>query len=180
MKKIKAFLAKTWYVYLIISILAFATCGYFIYRHVKAKMPLSHVYVCDNPTNYSDFDNWVKSLTNWVPSYIIIKDGYVINVFEGGIDEDEFTDKLGSSVSNNTQIAELPNYSITNLEGARQSIQEIFKEGTYVLELHWIDCKDCIYQDENFTDKIYYKFGTDIFYRYYIKSEHNKVVEKYK
>ena len=143
-------------------------------------MKLSHIYVCDNPSNYSEFDLWLKELTSWVPSYIVIKDQKVIGVFEGGIDVDTFSDKLGTYITLEKVVCDLPDFEIENLEGTRKPIKEIFKSGTYVLEFHWIDCQDCVYQDENFTQDIYYKYGADFFYRYYIKSEKDKVLKKYK
>ena len=145
-------------------------------------MPTSHVYVCDNPNHKSDFDNWLHDEVevDWVPEYVIIRNGTVIGKFPGDIDEDEFSSKLSLCAAYNIPLAELPNYSISNINGDRKSLKELFGDNKiYVLEIHWIDCKDCKEQDEKYTDSIYSKHTTDNIYRYYVKSDINKVKEKY-
>lgn len=152
------------------------------YIHKKITMPTSHVYVCDNPNHKSDFDNWLHDEVevDWVPEYVIIRNGTVIGKFPGDIDEDEFSSKLSLCAAYNIPLAELPNYSISNINGDRKSLKELFGDNKiYVLEIHWIDCKDCKEQDEKYTDSIYSKHTTDNIYRYYVKSDINKVKEKY-
>lgn len=175
-------------------IILIGLAGLNIYRHSRIVMPRDHVYVCDNPNHDSDFDTWLKQTIGrkyddgemhlWVPTYAIINDGYVIAAFEGDIAEIEFSDKLTTAYAftSNMQLDELklPNYEISNLKGEREKVSTLFGEGTYILELHWIDCPDCIHQDENYTDSIYEKYTTKNIYRYYIKSDFDKVNEKYK
>ena len=130
----------------------------------------------------SEFDTWLKENIglSWVPTYVIINDNKVIGMIKGGIPEESFTGQLGSYLVYNQAIAELPNISVTNLAGERKPVSDYFGQGMYILEISWIDCHDCIEQDEKYTTDVYKKYGTDIIYRYYIKSELGKVEEKYK
>lgn len=174
-------------------IILIGLAGLKIYRQSRTIMPRDHVYVCDNPSHDSDFDAWLKQSIGrkyddgemhlWVPTYAIINDGYVIAAFEGDIEEIEFSDKLtmAYAFTANMQLDELklPDYEISNLKGERERVSTLFGEGTYILELHWIDCPDCIHQDENYTDSIYEKYTTKNIYRYYIKSDFDKVDAKY-
>lgn len=151
------------------------------YKYKYSELPKSHVYVCDNPRHKSDFDNWLKDIgLDWVPSYIIIKDGKVLDIIRGGISEKTFTDNLEVTLNNNMFIDELPEYSIENLNGNRESVHDLFSQGIYILEIHWIDCPDCIYQDTHYTAEIYNKYTTRYIYRYYINSEKSDVLNKYK
>lgn len=152
-----------------------------LYMTKRAEMPTSHVYVCDNPEHKSDFDNWLKDDVglDWVPSYVIIKDGVVIGSFKGDIDESTFSTQLATCSAYNLEVTKLPNYEITNLDGERKVVTDIFTSGIYVLEVAWIDCPDCIHQDDNYTNTIYNKYGTSKFYRYYVRSTADPVKEKY-
>ena len=181
---------------LIIAILIVALC-YGIYYSVsaifgnrRAKMPESHVYVCDNPENLSDFDNWLKEnittvgedkqVSFWVPTYVIIKNGDIIGAFRGDIPESQFSTYVAMISANDLHMITLPNYEISNLEGKRDKLSNIFSgSDLYILELHWVDCPDCQHQDESYTEEIYRKYGTKKIYRYYIKSNKDKVAEKY-
>ena len=146
------------------------------------ELDASHVLVCDNPMHDSEFDTWLKENIglSWVPTYVIVNDNKVIGMIKGGIPEESFTGQLGSYLVYNQAIAELPNISVTNLAGERKPVSDYFGQGMYILEISWIDCHDCIEQDEKYTTDVYKKYGTDIIYRYYIKSELGKVEEKYK
>lgn len=156
--------------------------GLMIYMHARTIMPKDHVYVCDNPEHRSDFENWIKDDlgVDWVPSYIVVKDGTVIGAFNGDIEKSYFDMILGTTLSLDTPYIDLPDFEITNLKGERAPVNEIFGEGTYIIEYHWIDCPDCIHQDENYTDDIYKYYSTEMFYRYYVKSDLEKVREKYR
>lgn len=153
-----------------------------IYKKVNSKMPTSHVYVCDNPSYLSEFDTWLKEKISWVPSYLIVKNGYIIGAFDGCIAESHFTSTLGTVLSLNLPFYELPAFQITNLNNERKYLKDIFNEPNtyYIFEIHWLTCKDCIYQDENYTQDIYEKYGTKHIYRYYLRSEFNDVLNKYK
>lgn len=185
-KKKKSLLRKLGPLIVFIAIILLGFIGFKIYRHTRTIMPKDHIYVCDNPEHLSDFETWIKEDVGvtWVPTYLIINNGYVIAAFEGDIEEIEFTDKLtmAYAYTYNMQVDYLrvPDYEISNLEGERKPASEIFGDGLYILEYHWIDCKDCEHQDENYTDSIYEKYTTDMIYRYYVKSDHDKVAEKYK
>lgn len=169
----------------IVSIIAILYGLYNIGKNVYAKeytsMKTSHVFVCDNPEHKSDFDNWLHDelSLDWVPTYVIIKDGSILSKFPGDIDIEEFSTKFAMSIAYDMPLLELPNYEISNIDGERKSIRELFSNGTYVLEVHWIDCEDCQHQDETYTDSIYEKYHTAMIYRYYIKSDKEKVQEKY-
>lgn len=178
----KQTLKKLRLLFFIIAILCFVNVALIIYKYNKSQINLDHIFVCDNPNHDSDFDKWIKEDLNvtWVPSYIIIQDGYVIGAFDGNISEAEFSDKLAMASSYNMQFYEVPDYEIENLDNNRISASSIFKDGLYILEIVWIDCDDCKYQDEHYTDDIYAKYSTTNIYRYYIKSDHKKVLEKYK
>lgn len=171
---------------IILAIGFFGLAVYQIIEYKQAIMPKDHVYVCDNPNHESDFDNFLlESIKDpeghtWVPTYIIIKDNYIIGSFNGGIDVDEFVDKLAVVAAYDLKFIELPNYQITNLNNERKSLQEIFTgNDLYILELSWYGCEDCAYQDENFTDDIYKKFSTSHIFRYYIKSDFDDVAKLY-
>ena len=45
-----------------------------------------------------------------------------------------------------------------------------------ILEISWLTCKDCIEQDNNFTEAIYSKYSTEQIYRYYLKSKKDEVI----
>lgn len=159
-----------------------AYLGYRIYMYTRTIMPKDHIYVCDNPDHKSDFENWVKDDlgVDWVPTYIVVKDGYVIGAFHGDIEKSYFDMVLGTTLSLDMPFAELPDYEITSLTGKTAPVNKIFGDGTYIIEYHWIDCPDCIHQDENYTDDIYEYYSTEMFYRYYVKSDLDKVKDKYR
>lgn len=185
-KKKKSWLRRLGPIIVFIAIILLGYFGFKIYRHTRTIMPTDHVYVCDNPEHLSDFETWIREDVGvtWVPTYLIINNGYVIAAFEGDIEEIEFTDKfaMANAYTANMQVdyLKVPDYEITNLDGERRPASEIFSDGMYILEYHWIDCKDCEHQDENYTKSIYEKYTTDKIYRYYVKSDHDKVAEKYK
>lgn len=185
-KKKKSWLRRLGPIIVFIAIILLGYFGFKIYRHTRTIMPTDHVYVCDNPEHLSDFETWIREDVGvtWVPTYLIINNGYVIAAFEGDIEEIEFTDKfaMANAYTANMQVdyLKVPDYEITNLDGERKPASEIFSDGMYILEYHWIDCKDCEHQDENYTNSIYEKYTTDKIYRYYVKSDHDKVAEKYK
>lgn len=141
----------------------------------------SHIFVCDNPNHHSDFDNWLLKECNVksVPTYLVIKNNYVIGIFPGNISESEFTNYLGTCLINDINYYSLPDYMITNLNKKSYTLSNISKEDYYILEISWIDCDDCKNQDKYYTNKIYYKYTTNQIYRYYINSEFNKVYNKY-
>ena len=149
------------------------------YKSKPVELDNSHIYVCDNPEYLSDFDTWIKEDlgVSWVPSYIIVKDGFVIGAFDGCIDTETFDDKLGTVLAMNLQFEEVPNLEISNIEDNRVNANELFRAGTYIIEVHLYGCKDCEYQDEHYTKDIYKKYGTQLFYRYYIKSAVSDVQE---
>ena len=155
----------------------------YMYTSARKIMPMSHVYVCDNPAEDSEFDVWMKNELglNWVPTYLIIRNDYVIGTIRGGIPESQFTSELGTILINNWQIAELPNIEISNVNGERQVLADVLpnNDSFYILEISWIDCPDCIFQDENFTEDVYLEYGTNIIYRYYIHSTQEEVLAKY-
>lgn len=185
-KKKKSWLRRLGPIIVFIAIILLGYFGFKIYRHTRTIMPTDHVYVCDNPEHFSDFETWVKEDVGVkeVPTYLIINNGYVIAAFEGDIEEIEFTDKfaMANAYTANMQVdyLKVPDYEISNLDGERKPASEVFGDGMYILEYHWIDCKDCEHQDENYTQSIYEKYTTDRIYRYYVKSDHDKVAEKYK
>lgn len=185
-KKKKSWLRRLGPIIVFIAIILLGYFGFKIYRHTRTIMPTDHVYVCDNPEHLSDFETWIREDVGvtWVPTYLIINNGYVVAAFEGDIEEIEFTDKfaMANAYTANMQVdyLKVPDYEITNLDGERKPASEIFSDGMYILEYHWIDCKDCEHQDENYTKSIYEKYTTDKIYRYYVKSDHDKVAEKYK
>lgn len=185
-KKKKSWLRRLGPIIVFIAIILLGYFGFKIYRHTRTIMPTDHVYVCDNPEHLSDFETWIREDVGvtWVPTYLIINNGYVIAAFEGDIEEIEFTDKfaMANAYTANMQVdyLKVPDYEISNLDGERKPASEVFGDGMYILEYHWIDCKDCEHQDENYTDSIYEKYTTDKIYRYYVKSDYDKVAEKYK
>lgn len=185
-KKKKSWLRRLGPIIVFIAIILLGYFGFKIYRHTRTIMPTDHVYVCDNPEHLSDFETWIREDVGvtWVPTYLIINNGYVVAAFEGDIEEIEFTDKfaMANAYTANMQVdyLKVPDYEITNLDGERKPASEIFSDGMYILEYHWIDCKDCEHQDENYTKSIYEKYTTDKIYRYYVKSDYDKVAEKYK
>lgn len=166
---------------IIVAIVCFIFVGYKIVQHIGSRMPKDHIYVCDNPKVYSDFDNWlVDDLgCQWVPSYVIIHNGYVIGMFNGDCPLSDFDFNLSLIMSQDIAFKELPNYEIENINGHRVNVRDLFNDGYYVLEMHWIDCPDCKHQDANYTDDVYFKYSTDRIYRYYFKSDRTTVEEKY-
>lgn len=169
---------------IIVVVLATIVIGYVLYKNSHQPQDVlspSHVYVCDSPEPKSEFDLWIKNdlqLTG-VPSYVIINDGSVVGVFPGDLDEEEFSDKLMMTYTFNLPVTEVPRLEISNITGDRHFASDLFSEGKYILEVHWIDCEDCQHQDENYTHDIYSKYSTNRIYRYYIKSEVEPVKEKY-
>lgn len=167
------------------------TVGRKAYIHDHTTMKTSHIYVCDNPVHDSDFDGWLRenAITMgedeksafWVPTYLVIKDGVMISKFRGDIDLPQYKTYFSLSLTYDlsSEGNRLPNYEISNLDGERSNIQSLFGNGTYVLEIHWIDCPDCQHQDDNYTQSIYDWGHTDYIYRYYIKSDLDKVQVKY-
>lgn len=173
--------------YIILFSLLFVCVSIFVMFQVTSKIrktiPTSHIFVCDNPSNDSEFDTWMKQELglNWVPTYLIVKDDIVIGSIQGGVGETQFTSELGTILIQNWQLAELPDLAISNIDGQRDSLKNILPNDNnfYIIEISWVTCPDCIFQDENFTDDIYYKYGTDRIYRYYIHSTEAEVLEKY-
>lgn len=163
-----------------------------IWLDYRCTMPTSHVFVCDNPKHDSDFETWLKQKIGkyneedgemhlWVPTTIIIKNGYISCAFPSG-DARECRNYINQVYTYDIKGIELPNFEISNLDGERKSLKEIFSDNSaiYIFEIHWIDCPDCKEQDEKYTDDIYAMYGTKNIYRYYLKSEKDKVAEKYK
>ena len=158
--------------------------GYYIgysYETRRITLPKSHVFVCDNPKHLSDFDTWLKEDCNitWVPSYIVIKDGYVIGAFDGCIPLSEFDSQLGTALALSIPVLKLPDYYIYDLDNSPHKVSDKFSNGFYILEIVWADCKDCIYQDEHYTNDIYKKYSNGIIYRYYIKTDKEQVNNLY-
>lgn len=150
-------------------------------KHYRTTMPHNHIFVCDNPTHNSDFDNWLRETVgiDWVPTYMICRDGYVIGTIRGGISEKMFTSQLGTILAQNDRILEVTNIPIYDLDNNVGNLRDITGSGVYIVEISWIDCSDCQYQDENFTDDIYLAYSTNQIYRYYIHSERGAVEEHY-
>lgn len=164
---------------LIICIL-FSSFYLYMY-HKRVTMQKSHIYVCDDAENYSDFDLWIKEHINEVPSFIIIKDKKIVGTILGETNEKDFTSQLGTILINPiTEGNDLVDYKITNLENESKSLNEICNTNDlYIIEISWIDCPDCVRQDKNNTISIYRKYSTKNIYRYYIKTEKEKLFEKY-
>ena len=137
--------------------------------------------MCDNPTHNSDFDTWLRETVgiDWVPTYMICRDGYVIGTIRGGISEKNFTSQLGTILAQNDRILEVTDIPIYDLDNNVGNLRDITGSGVYIVEISWVDCPDCQYQDENFTDEIYLAYSTNQIYRYYIHSERGAVEEHY-
>lgn len=158
--------------------------GISIFRNKMYRtMPPSHIFVCDNPSNDSEFDTWMKEKIglNWVPTYLVIKNDVIIGSIRGGIPEKQFTSELTYILMKNWQIEELPDIPVSNVEGTRDSFKNLLpnNDNFYIIEISWVQCPDCIFQDENFTQEIYDKYSTQLFYRYYIHSTTDEVLDKY-
>jgi len=153
------------------------------YIRSRTTMNYSHIFVCDNPQNDSEFDTWMKEDLglNWVPTYFIVRNDYVIGSIRGGVPESQFTSELGTILIQDWQVAPLPDLPLNNLNGERISLADALPNDNnfYIIEISWVTCPDCIFQDENFTDDIYLKYGTNIIYRYYIHSTTDEVMNKY-
>lgn len=143
------------------------------------EMVQSHVFVCDNPKNKSDFDLWMMNEDgvglNWVPSYLICTQGKVLGLIRGDIPVEEFTAQYNYIVSTplGSAFDDYCEYDIANLNGQRYKLSDIFPNdgNVYVLEISWIGCPDCEHQDTNYTRDIYNAYDTQFFYRYYINTE---------
>lgn len=145
----------------------------------RAKMPDSHIFVCDNPENYSDFDNWLIDTVgvDKVPMYVIIYKDDVIGLINGNIPEKTFTNELGTILATGKSLCELPEFSISNIVNDTMTLKDIAdKHAIVILEISWLTCKDCIEQDANFTKDIYSKYSTEQIYRYYLKSKKEDVI----
>ena len=57
-------------------------------------------------------------------------------------------------------MADLPEIEITNIDNQTTMANNTFGNGLIILEISWIGCPDCEYQDENFTYDVYMKYGT--------------------
>ena len=178
-------LNKKKYIILISALLicVFVYVGSCALQKLPVNLAQDHIYVCDNPSNDSDFDTWMKENLglNWVPTYLIVKDDVVIGSIRGGVGETQFTSELGTVLIQNWQLAELPDIPVSDITGNRDSFKNILPNDSnfYIIEISWVTCKDCIFQDENFTQEIYKKYGVNRFYRYYIHSTQEEVLDKY-
>ena len=166
---------------IILFIILFSTgiIGYYYYDLSRKTMPSTHVYI-----ESKEFTDWITDdlKVDWVPTYIIIKNNNVIGKFKGGIDLETFNGLYAVSIVNSENESNniaLPDKEITNINGQISKITDIFNNGTYILEISWLDCKDCKFQDEHYTNDIYKKYGTKYIYRYYIKTELKDLEEKY-
>ena len=179
----KSIVKKVSIIIIISIVLVFITVlSYHLYKNSRTTMPTSHIYVSDNPNHKSDFDKWItKDLkVSWVPSYIIINNKKVIGVINGGISEKDLTSKIGTCLALNYEYSDLTSLEITNLNGDRKPLSDIISNtGLNILEISWYGCKDCEYQDKNFTNDVYYKYSTKIIYRYYINSKVKDVEKLY-
>lgn len=168
---------------LLVVFVGIAICGFWIRYKYYTTLPESHVFVCDNPSNDSEFDTWMKEKIglNWVPTYLIIKDDVVIGTIRGGIPEKQFTSELTYILMKNWQIEELPDIPVSCVDGTRDSLKNILPndKNFYIIEISWVQCPDCIFQDENFTKDIYGKYSNQLIYRYYIHSTQDEVLEKH-
>lgn len=162
-----------------VIVVLIASC--FIFYKVKTKqrttMPTSHVYI-----ESEEFTTWLEDNIglNWAPTYIIIKNNRVIGSIKGGIPEKQFTSQLGTILASDFNMADLPEIEITNIDNQTTMANNTFGNGLIILEISWIGCPDCEYQDENFTYDVYMKYGTSVIYRYYINSSPNEVIAEYK
>lgn len=163
----------------ILFFIALMVQGILLFRHWRlAKLDKSKVYVSDTADNSSEFDLWIKNTLDihWVPTYIIIRNGYVVGYFAGDIPLSEFSDKISDILEHNKPIFELPDILITNLNGETKSAKDIFnREGETIIELVWQSCKDCEDQDKFYTKDIYWAYTTENFFRYYINTPKNEV-----
>lgn len=173
--------------YIILGSLFLVFASMFVFSiirtNIRKTMPLEHVFVCDNPSNDSEFDTWMKEELglNWVPTYYIVRNDIIVGSIRGGVPEKQFTSELGTILIQNNDFGELPDLPVSSLKGQRDSLKNILPNDNnfYIIEISWITCPDCIFQDENFTEDIYYKYGTNNIYRYYIHSSQEEVLEKY-
>ena len=53
------------------------------YIKSRTTMDYSHIFVCDNPENDSEFDTWMKEELglNWVPTYLIVRNDCSLILF---------------------------------------------------------------------------------------------------
>ena len=85
--------------------------------------------------------------------------------------------ELGTILATGNVICELPDYSISNIVNDTKTLKDISSQHKMIiLEISWLTCKDCIEQDNNFTEAIYSKYSTEQIYRYYLKSKKDEVI----
>ena len=164
-------------VLIITVLLSVATIVFYFYNKDRVTIPTNHVYL-----ESEEFTGWMKEELNlnWAPTYLIIKDGKFISSIKGGIPVNTFESAYASAIADNNTIKEVPSIEITNIDNQTNNVSELFKNGVYILEISWVDCPDCIFQDENFTKDVYRKYGVKKIYRYYVNSSPDQVIEKYK
>ena len=123
--------------------------------------------------------SYIKRVIGLPGDHIVIKDGYVIGAFDGCIPLSEFDSQLGTALALSIPVLKLPDYYIYDLDNSPHKVSDKFSNGFYILEIVWADCKDCIYQDEHYTNDIYKKYSNGIIYRYYIKTDKEQVNNLY-
>ena len=166
---------------MIVILTAILILSCLIYRYNKqTSLPKSHIYVCDDKDNESSFDRWLKADIDWVPSFLIIKDKQEIGIIKGIINVVDFDNELATLLIQHNTTRSMPSYNITNLDNKSSSLENIVTtDDLYIIEVHWIDCEDCKEQDDKYTKSIYAKYSTKNIYRYYLKSDKQKVLAKY-
>lgn len=168
---------------IVVMILGVCSCSKKNTYEPSHQMVESHVFVCDNPKNKSDFDLWMMKEDgvglNWVPSYLICTQGKVLGVIRGDIPLEDFKTQYDFIVTSPIDSAfdDFCEYDIQNLNGNRYKLIDFMPAdgNVYVLEISWATCPDCIHQDENYTQDIYNAYDTQFFYRYYINTELSEV-----
>lgn len=186
MKKFFAWLqfhnkGKILFILLILTVALIITGIYCVNYFKTVNLKPEQVFVCDNPKHDSEFDKWLKEDLglDWVPTYLVIQDKQVIGMIRGGVSEKEFSAQLGTVLANPVSGYPVTDLEISNLLGERKAFSSLFTDELSFVEISWAQCPDCIEQDKKFTNSIYKKYGTDIFIRYYIKTETTEVEQKY-
>ena len=154
-----------------------------IYRQ-RTKIITQNIYVCDNKSEMSQFDLWIKDKdgvdVDWVPTYIIIKNKTIIGKVRGTINEKELTNNINNLIVQPTDNISLNDtYKITNLNNESNTLNEIIPDNDlYLLEILWIDCPDCIEQEETYENQIVRKYTSKHIYKYYMKTDRSELINK--
>lgn len=153
---------------------------YLFIRHKKMTLHKSNIFVCDNSKEYSQFDDWIMEDlgVDWVPTFLVFRDGKYVGMIRGTINVYDFKSELGTALiySKNTEV---PDYYITNIKNETKSVKELVAgKDLCFIEVSWLDCPDCVDQ-EKLNPEIYAKYDAANFYIYYIKSTMEDVSNHY-